>query len=82
MSLEDKMAAVRAASAKRLPPEAQAIMHNVTERMRASNMLDHVIKPGAKAPDFVLDDEKGQPVALAGLLASGPVVMSVFRGFW
>ncbi len=82
MSLEDKMAAVRDASAKRLPPEARAIMHNATERLRASGMLDRVIKPGARAPDFVLNDQNGQAVALSTLLASGPVVLSVFRGFW
>ncbi len=82
MSLEEKLAAVREASAKRLRPELQAIMHGATERLRASGMLDRVIKPGAKAPDFVLNDQGGQAVALSALLASGPVVLSVFRGFW
>ena len=82
MSLEEKLAAVRDASAKRLRPELQAVMHGATERLRASGMLDRVIKPGAKAPDFVLNDQDGQTVALSALLASGPVVLSVFRGFW
>jgi hypothetical protein len=30
----------------------------------------------------VLNDQTGQVVALSALLASGPVVLSVFRGFW
>jgi hypothetical protein len=82
MSLEAKMAAVRDASAKRRPTEVRAIMHSATERLRASGILERVIKPGARAPDFVLNDNNGQPVALSALLASGPVVLSVFRGFW
>jgi peroxiredoxin len=60
----------------------QAIMHNATERLRGSGILDRVVKPGEKAPDFTLNDQNGQAVALSSLLASGPVIMSVFRGFW
>ena len=82
MSLEAKMAAVREASAKRLPPGVRAIMHSATERLRASGMLDRVAKPGSRAPDFVLHDQNDQAVALSAMLASGPVVLSVFRGFW
>jgi hypothetical protein len=82
MTLEAKLAATRAASAKRIPPELEAIMHSATERLRGSGILDRVIKPGAKAPDFTLNDQNGQIVALSALLAAGPVVVSVFRGFW
>jgi hypothetical protein len=82
MTLEAKLAATREASAKRIPPELEAIMHSATERLRGSGILDKVIKPGAKAPDFTLNDQNGQTVALSALLAAGPVVVSVFRGFW
>jgi hypothetical protein len=82
MSLEEKLAAVREGSAKRIPPERLAIMHRATEQLRASGILDHVIKPGAKAPDFTLNDQNGAAVTLASLLAAGPVLVSVFRGFW
>ena len=82
MTLEAKLAATREASAKRIPPELQAIMHAATERLRNSGILDRVIKPGAKAPAFTLNDQNGNAVALTSLLATGPVVISVFRGFW
>ncbi len=82
MSLEEKLAAVREASGKRIPSELQTIMHGATERLRGSGILDRVIKPGAVAPDFVLNDQNHQPVALSAMLAAGPVVLSVFRGFW
>lgn len=82
MSLEDKLAAVREAAAKRIPPDRLAIMLNATESLRGSGILDRVIKPGAKAPDFTLNDQSGHAVTLSALLAAGPVLMSVFRGFW
>ncbi len=82
LSLEARMAATREASAKRIPPDAQAIMHAATEQLRGSGALQRVIRPGARAPAFVLDDQNGQAVALASLLAAGAVVLSVFRGFW
>jgi hypothetical protein len=82
MSLETKLAAVREASERRLPPELRAVMLNATERLRGSGIMDRVIKPGARAPDFQLDDQNGNAFALSTNLASGPVVLSVFRGFW
>lgn len=82
MSLEDKLAALRNDAAKRFPADRLAVMHDATERLRRSGILERVIKPGAKAPDFTLNDQHGNAVTLSGLLASGPVVMSVFRGFW
>jgi len=37
---------------------------------------------GAHAPNFTLPDALGQPVALADLLAQGPVVVTFYRGEW
>jgi hypothetical protein len=82
MSLEEKLAAIREGAAKRIPPERLAIMHAATERLRQSGIMDRVIKPGARAPDFTLNDQNGNPVALSAMTASGHVLMSVFRGFW
>ncbi len=82
MTLEAKLAATREASAKRIPPDAQVIMHNATEQLRNSGILDRVIKVGAKAPDFALNDQNNQMVVLSALLSAGPVVVGIFRGFW
>jgi hypothetical protein len=82
MDLERKLAAVREASAKRLPPALRAVMLNATERLRGSGIMSQVIKPGVRAPGFQLDDQNGNAFALSTNLASGPVVLSVFRGFW
>lgn len=36
------------------------------------------VKVGSKAPDFTLTSSDGQPVALSGLLAKGPVILAFF----
>ena len=82
MTLEAKLAATREASAKHIPPALQTVMHDATEQIRGSGILDRVIKPGTKAPDFALNDQNGQMVVLSSLLTAGPAVVSVFRGFW
>ena len=82
MSLEEKLAAIREGAAKRIPADRLAIMHAATEQLRGSGILDRVIKPAARAPDFTLNDQNGGAVTLSALTARGPVLMSVFRGFW
>jgi hypothetical protein len=34
------------------------------------------------APGFTLPSQDGAPVSLAGALATGPVVLVFYRGFW
>lgn len=82
MSLEEKLAAVRDGAAGRIPPERLAIMHRATDDLRNSGIMDRVVKPGMQAPGFTLNDQNGDPVTLSALTARGPVLMSVFRGFW
>ena len=82
MALEERLAQIRAAAKTRIPPEAQAIMHQAVEAVRASGILSRVPKVGARAPDFTLPNEAGEPVALGDLRARGPVVLSFYRGRW
>ena len=82
MSLEDKLAAMRAAAATRIPADRQAIMHRATEDLRRSGMLDRIVKVGQPAPAFELASYDGRRVSSAALLASGPMVLSFFRGSW
>jgi hypothetical protein len=82
MSLADKLAATRAASATRIPPDKAAIMHRATEDLRRSGILDRIVKVGGTAPSFALASHDGSRVASADLLAKGPLVVSFFRGSW
>ena len=60
MSLEDTLRGIREASEKRIPPERAAIMHRATEDLRASGIMDRVIKPGDPLPPFALPNAHGQ----------------------
>ena len=82
MSLADKLAAMRAAAATRIPADRQAIMHRATEDLRRSGMLDRIVKVGQTAPAFELASYDGRRVSSAALLAGGPLVLSFFRGSW
>ena len=82
MSLQAKLDTIRAASKTRVPPEAQAIMQRSVDDLRASGILDRIVRVGQPAPDFTLPNAAGAPVSLADLRARGPVVLSFYRGRW
>ena len=82
MSLEQKLAAARAASGGRIPPDRQVIMHRATEDLRKSGILDRIVPVGTKMPDFELANHDGRRVSSGDLLAGGPMVLSFFRGSW
>ena len=82
MSLADKLAATRAASEKRIPPDRAAIMERATEDLRRSGILDRIVAAGSPAPAFELTSHDGRRINSAELLAAGPMVVSFFRGSW
>ncbi|MGQ0580507.1 MAG: hypothetical protein ACT4O6_01125 [Reyranella sp.] len=82
MSLADKLAEARAASAGRIPPERAAIMHRATDDLRKSGILDRIVPVGKPAPAFELANHDGRRVSSSELLAAGPMVLSFFRGSW
>jgi hypothetical protein len=82
MSLADKLAATRAASAGRIPADKAAIMHRATEDLRRSGIMERIVKVGGTAPAFALANHDGSRVTSAELLARGPLVLSFFRGSW
>jgi hypothetical protein len=82
MSLEAKLAAIRQAAKTRIPPEVQAVMQRSIEELRAGGIMERIVRAGQPAPRFTLPDTEGRPVALADLVARGPVVLSFYRGRW
>jgi hypothetical protein len=82
MALKEKLAATRAASAARLPPEQRTIMERATEDLRASGILSKVAAVGQLAPSFTAQNYDGRTVSSSELLARGPLVVSFFRGAW
>ena len=82
MRLEDKLAEIRAAGAKRIPEDKRAIMGAATQALHDSGILKHAIQVGDTLPAFALKNTNGVEVISEALLASGPLVLTVYRGHW
>lgn len=82
MTLATTLQGLREGSQKRIPAEKQAVMRRATEDLRASGIVDRVIKVGEALPPFVLPSASGESVRSADLLAKGPLVLTFFRGSW
>lgn len=82
MPLKEKLDALREASAKRIPPDRQTIMHRATRDLRASGILDRIVKVGQPMPPFAGVAHDGRAIRSGDLLARGPLVLSFFRGHW
>jgi hypothetical protein len=80
--LAERLENIRQGADKRIPPDKRAIMHRTTADLRASDIMDRVIKVGGLLPAFALKNAFGQEVRSADLLATGPLVLTVFRGSW
>lgn len=82
MTLAARLDAIRTAFAGKAPDEAKAVMTKSAEALRGSGILATVPSIGVTAPDFSLTDSQGNEVTLRGLLQSGPVILTFFRGHW
>jgi len=87
MALQDKLDAFKADfEGGRFPlkptREALETMHRATAELIASGQAQRARKAGDAAPDFILKDPDGKPVASRDLLAKGPLVVSFYRGVW
>jgi len=69
VALEDTLRGIREASTKLIPADKAAIMHGATEELRASSIMDRVIKAGDPLPPFSLPNAYGREVRSADLLA-------------
>ncbi len=64
------------------PAALQAVMDQATTDLANSDIETGFLRVGDSAPDFVLPDALGRPVALAELRGQGPVVIAFYRGSW
>lgn len=82
MGLQEKLDAQRKELESAAPKQAIDIMHKATEDLKASGMADKAKTTGDKAPDFSLENYKGETVSLYEKLKQGPVVLGFYRGGW
>src|SRR5512135_1095927 len=65
-----------------VPEDVQRVNRRTVEELCASGMADHILPIGARAPQFELPDQEGEPVSSAELLSRGRLVICFFRGRW
>lgn len=82
MTLKEELAAIKAASADRIPPEVQAVMKKGLDDLRATGIIARALKVGDRAPEFSLPNQDGAMVSSSALLAKGPLGLSFYRGKW
>lgn len=87
MSLQDKLDAFKAdfkagKPPYNAPPEIHPIMERATAELTASGQAARALKAGDRMPPFTLNDQDGNAVSSADLLARGPLVITFYRGVW
>jgi peroxiredoxin len=81
-SLRQQFAERKDLIAKYVPAEIQAIHARAIAELREQAITSRALSQGTKAPEFVLNDHNGKPVASSELLQRGRLVICFFRGRW
>lgn len=82
MSLNARMRAFQQAFTLNADPGIVTAFRHAQTTLQATDIAARAIKAGMHMPEFKLPDERGQAVALRGLLLRGPIVVSFYRGDW
>jgi peroxiredoxin len=82
-SLQERLDAITANTRSLVQPERLAVSEKATADLFNTGIEDRVLKVGAQAPAFILENAlTHKPVNSADLLALGPLVVNFFRGRW
>ena len=68
MSLAEKLTTIEAGGVKNIPKDWQVVMGRSMDELRASGIMEGVIKVGDKLPDFTLNNDDGSAVQLQGVV--------------
>ena len=82
MTLQEKLDGFKRKFEQQVPAPVLEIMHNATEELRNSGILEQIPKEGEIAPDFQMRYSQEKTVNLQELAQQGSVVISFYRGVW
>jgi peroxiredoxin len=68
--------------ARYVPPKTQAVHVQAVAELRQRNLAANILRVGAEAPEFELQDHNGKLVRSSELLAKGRLVLCFIRGRW
>ncbi|MCP4747487.1 MAG: hypothetical protein GY874_15290 [Desulfobacteraceae bacterium] len=82
MKLKEKIEAYKESFKTNAPKKVQTLIQRATDDLTNSGILSRVVKKGAPAPKFTLENINKTQVSLSSLLSKGPLVLGFFRGRW
>jgi hypothetical protein len=82
MSLNEEIEGLRDQFNKALPEQALNVIRADNERLAKSGIADRSLKAGDKVTPFSLSNAQGKTVTSVDLLATGPLILSFYRGGW
>ncbi len=82
MSLKEDLAALRTRLEGNRSPDVVKTMHRAVAELRESGAPARTLKPGQRAPAFVLPNANEEMVDSGRLFAQGPLVVTFYRGRW
>lgn len=82
MTLTEELAGRRNTAATRIPEEKHKIMQASTKQLQDIHLSGNALKVGERLPEFQLPNAQDHTVSSKDLLASGPLVISFYRGGW
>lgn len=81
-SLKTKLDEKKEGFLKRADKKKIEIYEAGIDSVAQSGITKRAIQVGQKAPDFTLNNAKGEAVKLSELLKNGPVILTWYRGGW
>ena len=82
MTLQDQLNQHKANFEKNVPPEILEVMHRATSDLRNSGILDQVLTVGDTAPEFKLENTRGEWIRSKDILSDHLMVLTFYRGKW
>jgi peroxiredoxin len=82
LNLKEQLAEYRAGWYQGVPAERQAMMERHIEQLRSGDIARTILKLGDRAPAIVLPNARGEIVDVRTLLATGPLIVTFYRGGW
>ncbi len=81
-TLGQRLELIKAGFKEKAPAEAQAIIAQAIDDLRASGVMSRIPTAGDPLPAFELPSSQGPVVRSDTLLAKGPLIVTFYRGSW
>ncbi|KFY80024.1 hypothetical protein V499_01069 [Pseudogymnoascus sp. VKM F-103] len=82
MALNQELSALKSSFHGTVPKEVSQVILKSAEELQSIFDSTKVVQVGAELPSFTMPDATGKSITSSSLLASGPILISFYRGDW